>query len=185
MEKEVARACLKLARQSIEHYLKAKEILKIPQNLPDFLLKNKKGVFVSIFQKKTNELRGCIGTYLPTKENIAKEIIDNAISAGFKDPRFPPLTLDELSKVYLEVSLLDIPVLISSLEELDPEIYGIIIKTQSGRQALLLPKIPGIDTREQQIWAVCQKGQINPLKEKCQFYRFRTQKFSEKDIETK
>ena len=63
--------------------------MEIPTNLPKELLEEKRGVFVSIH--KFGQLRGCIGTFLPTRENIAKEIIENAISSSTLDPRFPPI----------------------------------------------------------------------------------------------
>jgi AmmeMemoRadiSam system protein A len=178
---EIREICLRLARESIKAYLERKEILKPDNNLPEFFFNTRKGVFVSLFYKENNQLRGCIGTYLPTKNNLAEEIISNALAAAFKDPRFPPLTLEELNKIYIEVSLLEEPEPVRNLKELNPEVYGLIIRSQSGKSALLLPSIPNIKSPEEQILAVCQKGQINPLKEKCQFYRFKTIKFSEKN----
>ena len=69
-------------------------VIDIPEVLPEEMRSGQAGVFVSI--KKHGRLRGCIGTIMPTRENIASEIIHNAISTGVNDPRFPPVTEDEL-----------------------------------------------------------------------------------------
>ena len=76
-----------LARLSLETYLTTGNKLKLPDDLPEEMLKNKAGVFVSL--KKHGSLRGCIGTISPITANVANEIIRNAISAGVEDPRFP------------------------------------------------------------------------------------------------
>ncbi|MCF7924433.1 MAG: AMMECR1 domain-containing protein, partial [Candidatus Izimaplasma sp.] len=73
-----------LARQSLEYYVKNHRELKKPSNLPSEMLEKKAGVFVSL--KKYGNLRGCIGTTGPTTNSIADEIIQNAISAGLRDP---------------------------------------------------------------------------------------------------
>lgn len=180
MKKDISKICLNLARKSVEYYLKNKMILPVPKNLPDFLIKNKKGVFISIFKKNKDELRGCIGTYKPTRKNIAEEIIHNSLSAAFGDPRFAPLTKNELNNLFLEVSVLEKPTQIKSFKELDPKIFGIIIISENGKQALLLPDIQGIKTREQQLMAICQKANIDPSKEKINLFKFKIEKFSEK-----
>ncbi len=92
---------IKLAKQSIEHYLKTGSALKTTKDLPKEMLQKSAGVFVSIHKKpqtdgKEGELRGCIGTFLPVRKNITGEIINNAISAATEDYRFPPITLNTL-----------------------------------------------------------------------------------------
>ena len=156
--KEISKCCLDLARKSIEKYLEEKSLLQISEKIPDFLLKNKKGVFISIFKKNNCELRGCIGTCRSIRENIAEEIIYNSLSAAFDDPRFSPLKKDELNDVYFEVSILEEPELVKNFDELDPKVFGIIARSETGKQALLLPGIKGITTIEQQLSAICQKA---------------------------
>jgi len=76
---------VKLARQTLEKYLTTGEEISPPSQIPEEFQK-KAGVFVSLHKK--GRLRGCIGTYIPIKDNIAQEIIENAISAATRDPRF-------------------------------------------------------------------------------------------------
>lgn len=156
-----------LARASLEHFLEKGGILPIP-NILSKELEGRAGVFVSL--KKQGELRGCIGTFQPTRSNIASEIIYNAISAGTEDPRFYPIELDELDEITISVDILEAPELIDSMEQLDPQKYGVIVK-QGTRRGLLLPMLEGVDTVAEQINIAKQKAGIG-AQEKVELYRF-------------
>ena len=148
---------VKLAKETINTYINEKRIIEIPNNTPKELLENKKGVFVTIYE--FGELRGCIGTFLPTKSSIANEIIDNAIFSATEDYRFNPIEKDELNNLEIKVDVLNTPEKINNKDELDPKKYGIII-TQYNKRGLLLPDIEGVDTIEKQISIAKQKGNI-------------------------
>lgn len=105
-------------------------------------------------------LRGCIGTIEPTQGNIALEIIENAISAGMKDPRFEPVEEEELPYLIYSVDVLMEPEPISSMEELDVEKYGVIV-SKGFRRGLLLPNIEGVDTPQEQVKIALQKANIS------------------------
>jgi len=163
-----------LAKQAIENYIKEKTPLVLPSGLsPDLLIK-KAGVFVTVM--KGGELRGCIGTYLPIRENIAEEIIYNAVAAATEDNRFESISEEELPQLSYAVYLLNEPELIKDLKELDPKKYGIVIKT-SYKSGLLLPDLEGIDTIEKQIAIACEKGGVDPAREKFVIYRFSAEKY--------
>ena len=115
------------------------------------------GVFVSIH--KEGKLRGCIGTFLPTRENIAKEIISNAVSASTRDPRFDPIGPAELIWLEINVDILSAPEKISSTDDLDVRRYGVIVSSGS-RRGLLLPDLDGVDTVEEQVDIARRKGGI-------------------------
>ncbi|OGI25452.1 MAG: AmmeMemoRadiSam system protein A [Candidatus Moranbacteria bacterium RBG_13_45_13] len=167
-----------LAEKAIEKYLKTGEILPAPNDLPPEFYEKKGGVFVSIHKNK--ELRGCVGTYLPAHENLAEEIILNAVAACSKDSRFSPLAAEELPALSVEVSLLSVPEKVSSLKELDPKEYGVIVKCPDGRCGLLLPDLKGVGSVEQQLSIACQKGGINPITEKdMEIYKFSIEKHSQ------
>lgn len=156
-------AYVKLAKETVKVYLKTGKVVEVPPNLPKELLTKRAGTFVSIHQK-SGELRGCIGTFLPTQENLAQEIIKNSLSAAFNDPRFPPVTKNELKNLVFKVDILSQPKPARE-KELDPKKYGLIIFAPDGRRSLLLPNIPGVETPEQQI-AICrQKAGIGPTEE--------------------
>ena len=137
--------------------------------LPDALLSNSAGVFVSIHEH--GELRGCIGTILPTRENIAEEIIQNAVSACSEDPRFSPVTRRELPYLALSVDVLGKPENIDGPEELDVHRYGVIV-SKGSRRGLLLPDLDGVDSVDQQIRIAKQKAGINPSEKDVTLQRF-------------
>ena len=154
---------VKLAKKAVKSYLQSGEVLEVPSKLPKKMLEERAGIFVSIHQK-SGELRGCIGTFVPTKENIAQEIIKNALSAAFNDPRFPAVTEKELKNLVFKVDILSQPKSAKG-EDLDPKKFGLIIFAPDGRRGLLLPDIPSVETPEQQI-AICrQKAGIGPREE--------------------
>lgn len=107
-------------------------------------------------QATKEELRGCIGTFLPVRKNIAEEIIQNAVGAARRDPRFPPLAFSELPQLRYSVDILSRPEIVQRLDLLDPKKYGLIVIAQDGRRGLLLPNLEGVDTVSQQI-EICKK----------------------------
>ena len=121
------------------------------------MLRRQAGVFVSIH--KDGKLRGCIGTFLPTRDSIAQEIISNAVSAATRDPRFDPIRPEELKWLEINVDVLSTPEKISGPEELDVKKYGVIVSCGS-RRGLLLPDLDGVDTVEEQVGIARRKGGI-------------------------
>lgn len=147
---------IRLARESLTHYLLYGEYLNIATYVTEEMKKDKRGVFVSI--KKAGELRGCIGTIYPTTKNIASEIIKNAVEAGERDPRFNPIMEDELEDLDFSVDVLTEPE-IAIKEELNPKKYGIIVKS-SEKSGLLLPTIDGVETVDKQLEIALSKAGI-------------------------
>lgn len=167
---------VELAKSAIESYVKNKKIMEVPENLPDNFYARQAGVFVTIHNDK--DLRGCIGTYLPTKKNLAEEIMSNAVAACSQDFRFSPMTKDELPELYYEVSILSEPKVINNLANHDPKKHGIIVKCSDGRCGLLLPGLERVNTTDQQIEISCQKGGISPQSDKFQLWEFEVEKHS-------
>lgn len=146
-----------LARKSIAYYLQNRKKLPLPDDLPPELIEQQAGVFVSL--KKGERLRGCIGTFLPNKDNIALEIIENAISSAIHDPRFSPVTLDEVGSLSISVDVLSAPEEIKNNSQLNPKKYGVIVSC-GYKKGLLLPDLEGVNTIEQQIDIARQKAGI-------------------------
>lgn len=164
-----------LARLTVEKFIGEGERLKPPARLTE-LLSGQAGVFVTI-RTTAGDLRGCVGTIRPVEETIAQEIIENAISAATRDPRFPPVSRSELSRLTYGVDILLPPEPVSGPEQLDPTLYGVIIETRDGgRRGLLLPRIDGIETVEQQWRAVHQKAGI-PLGAPVRVQRFTVNRY--------
>lgn len=159
---------IELAKATIYNYVKNKKVISVPKSLPEEMLNNKAGVFVSIHE--FGELRGCIGTIYPTTSSIAEEIIENAISASSEDPRFYPITEEELDDLVINVDVLLEPEDIDSEKELDPKKYGVIV-TSGNKRGLLLPDLEDVNTVEEQISIAKQKAGIED-KEKVKLQRF-------------
>jgi AmmeMemoRadiSam system protein A len=147
----------RLARRNVEAYVRTGKPIKLPADTDPALLSQRAGVFVSI--KKDGNLRGCIGTILPTEQNVAAEILTNSVSAAARDPRFDPIGPDELDALSYSVDVLSPPEPIKSKRELDVSRYGVIV-TRGHRRGLLLPNLDGVDSVEQQISVALQKAGI-------------------------
>ncbi|MCK9479553.1 MAG: AmmeMemoRadiSam system protein A [Firmicutes bacterium] len=148
---------VRLARQSLETYVKTGKYLKLPDGLPDELTRAKAGVFVSL--KKDGRLRGCVGTIAGAEPSIAREIIRNAVSAGTGDTRFSPVEEYELPYIVYSVDVLGEPEHIETTERLDVLRYGVIVYC-GRKRGLLLPCLEGIDTPQKQIGIALQKAGI-------------------------
>lgn len=148
---------VQLARASLESYILRRTTIPIPEGLPKEMLERQAGAFVSIH--KAGRLRGCIGTILPTTDSVAEEIIQNAISASTRDPRFEPITPEELPLLDINVDVLGEPEDIDSPDELDVKKYGVIVSC-GAKRGLLLPDLDGVDTVEEQIDIARRKGGI-------------------------
>ena len=146
-----------LARKTIEKYINERKTLKVTDGLSSELIDKKAGVFVSLH--RVGELRGCIGTIEATTNCVAEEIIQNAISAAFSDPRFAPISKDEIPFLEINVDVLGDAEEIQSPDELDVKRYGVIV-SNGRRKGLLLPDLDGVDTVEDQISIARQKAGI-------------------------
>jgi uncharacterized protein len=143
---EEGKLLIKLARATVKHYLEGGNALKPPKDTPKKLFVCC-GVFVTInsIRDGEKELRGCIGYPYPTSP-LVEAVIDNAINAATQDPRFEPLTLEELNSVVFEVSVLTPP---EPIETINPKEYvnkikvgedGLIVE-RGHYKGLLLPQV--------------------------------------------
>ncbi|MEW6182419.1 MAG: AmmeMemoRadiSam system protein A [Bacillota bacterium] len=148
---------VRLARKAIRAYLEEGERVQAETVPPEF--SGQAGVFVSL--KKGTFLRGCIGTISPTRSNIVEEVIENAIGASTRDPRFDPVRASEIEDLSISVDVLGRPEPVSGLDELDPKRYGVIVSRRL-RKGLLLPDLEGVDTPDRQVAVARQKAGIGP-----------------------
>lgn len=173
---------VQLARATIERYVREKHKLK-PSEAPAPVEGEPAGVFVTLHTASTHdlrgelrsELRGCIGTISPTEKSLVQEVINNAISAATRDPRFPPVRPEELDDLVIDVSVLYPPEPIESEAELDPKRYGVIVQ-RGWQRGLLLPDIEGIDDVKTQLWYARRKAGLGD-QEPVELFRFRVEKY--------
>jgi AmmeMemoRadiSam system protein A len=169
---------VELARKTIELYVTQKKEPERPLDLgPE--LSYRAGAFVTIHRQ--GQLRGCIGTIQPTCDSVADEVIQNAISAATRDPRFSPIRRDELKDLDIKVDVLGEPEEVHSPQELDPQRYGLIIQSENHpwKRGLLLPDLEGIDTVDKQIyWTRHHKAGITDPREPVKMFRFEVRRYT-------
>lgn len=177
---------VKLARKAIEVHLDGK-IPKAPENAPE-RLKRKSGVFVTLTTYPERELRGCMGYPMPLYE-LAEATVMAAVASAFQDPRFPPLSPEELDEVVVEVSILTPP---EEIKYSDPRelpnlitigVDGLIIEAGVA-SGLLLPQVPVEYSwgPEEYLMHLCIKAGLPStywLTGKAKIYRFTAQIFEE------
>jgi AmmeMemoRadiSam system protein A len=162
---------VRLAKQAVESYVRTGNTPKPRRLVPE--MKERAGVFVSLH--KFGQLRGCIGTFEPTKKNVAEEIIANAISSSTADPRFPRVTASELADLEYSVDILTGPEPVTDISQLDHKTYGIIVEC-GWRRGLLLPDLEGVDSVDEQI-AICRLKAGIASSEPVKLYRFQVRRF--------
>jgi AmmeMemoRadiSam system protein A len=162
---------VKLAKEAVEGYIREGKIVKPKKLTPE--MREQAGVFVSLH--KHGQLRGCIGTFEPAKDNVADEIIANAISSSTGDPRFPPVIASELDDLEYSVDILTKPEPVTDICQLDAKEYGVIVES-GWRRGLLLPDLEGVDSAEEQI-IICRLKAGIPAGEPVKLYRFQVRRF--------
>ncbi len=160
---------VRLARAQVEAWVRRHERIALPADLPGEMLAQRAGVFVSLH--KDGRLRGCIGTIAPTQDSVAAEILENAVSASTKDPRFPPVEARELETLEISVDVLSSPERIDSKEQLDVKRYGVIV-TKGWKRGLLLPNLEGVDTVEEQVSIALRKAGLSEREKGYEMERF-------------
>lgn len=184
---------LRIARDSLECYARNGARIHVEDYALTPALQEKCGAFVTL--RKHGELRGCIG-YTRSIESIAQAVADNAVNAGFRDPRFEPVTTAELADIDIEISAL-LPgeeegspfIRVQDTSEIQIGRDGLYLEHAGTHGAgLLLPQVPveqGWDL-DAYLAGICMKAGApedawrNP--DSC-LYRFRAQVFGEQDKE--
>lgn len=164
-----------VARRAVESALRGSHEPAPAAN--DEYLGAARGVFVTL-RHQNGKLRGCIGSSEPVCPNIVAETWRSARLAALADNRFPPVTAEELGGLRFEVQVLHSRAKVLTLNELNPEHYGLIISTGDGRGSLLLPGIKEIRTPEQQLSCARKKAGIKP-NEPIYMELFQTDHFAE------
>ncbi|MFW6172399.1 MAG: AmmeMemoRadiSam system protein B [Elusimicrobiota bacterium] len=182
---EQKKKLLKIARNTIEEYVKNGEMPQI--EVQDEQLKEKRGVFVTLH--KNGELRGCIGHIMPEKQ-LYLAVREMAVQSSTKDPRFPPVTEDEIDELEIEISVLTVPKQVKSADEIELKRDGVIVK-KGFKQGVYLPQVAEETgwSKEKFLSSLCySKAGLQPDAWKngsTQLLTFQADVFSESDLELK
>lgn len=152
---------VRLATEAIEHFVSSQRVIEPPDSLflevPEARIPA--GVFVCL--KQQGRLRGCVGRTQALHRTLADEVIEHAIGAATRDPRFPPIQRSELDSLLIAVDVLGPCEPALSLDDLDPRRYGITVRS-GARHSVLLPDIEGIESVAEQLAVARQKAGIGP-----------------------
>lgn len=164
-----------LAFEAVQAFVRDRRIIAPPPDLFERypLAADRAGAFVCL--KAYEQLRGCIGTTEPTQENLAAEIIANAIAAASRDPRFTPVRPEELDDLQITVDVLSPPEPVTDESQLDHRRYGLIVRAGL-RRGVLLPDIEPINSVQEQIAIARLKAGIGP-NEPADLFRFEVTRF--------
>jgi MEMO1 family protein len=149
---------------------------RAPEPPADQFYQRPAACFVTL--KKHGELRGCIGTLEPGEAALGWEIARNARSSAQRDPRFPPVSGDEVDALTCSVDVLS-PSEPCEKADLEPRVYGVIVAA-GFRRGVLLPALEGIDTVDQQVGIALQKAGIAP-DDSFDIRRFRVTRYRQGD----
>jgi AmmeMemoRadiSam system protein A len=143
LNEEQKKKLLKIARQTIEIYIKERKVAEFTENDPELL--KPYGAFVTLrksrgkIQDGGESLRGCIG-HIISNEPLYKVVRDMAIASSTQDPRFPPVTANELEDIKIEISVLSKPKLIKDIKEFELGKHGVIVQ-KGFNQGVFLPQV--------------------------------------------
>lgn len=126
---------LRLARETIERVVSGRPLPDSPSDDP--ALSEKRGVFVTL--RKRGQLRGCIGQILPSQP-LWEAVRAMAVEAATGDPRFSPVTRDELNEIEIEISVLSVPRRVKDAGEITLGSDGVIVR-QGFRTGVFLPQV--------------------------------------------
>jgi len=191
LSEEEQQLLLRIARDSLEAYAQEERRLDIEDYPLTSLLRRKCGAFVTLHKK--GHLRGCIG-YTKSLMPIAQTVAENAVNAGFRDPRFSPVQQAELADIDIEISAL-LPgeeegspfIKVKDVAEINIGQDGLYLEHSGARGAgLLLPQVPveqGWDL-DAYLRGICMKAGASDgawRNASSKLYRFRAQVFGERD----
>ncbi|MFL6244678.1 MAG: AmmeMemoRadiSam system protein A [Thermoanaerobaculia bacterium] len=137
LDQEQRATLLRIARQSIEAVLEGRRP-ELDISTLDNDLQRPSGAFVTL-NERSGELRGCIGSIEPVAP-LAQAVSSSAINAAFRDPRFYPVTKEELRTLHIEISVMSPIVPVNDVNEIEVGRDGLII-SRGSRAGLLLPQV--------------------------------------------
>lgn len=159
----------KLAQSAAEHYARTGTYMPVPKTLTRETMAQK-ACFVSILEQPGSRVRGAYGTALPHCTTLAQEIIENTVEAIVRH-NVRMRAIDAMHYGYV-VAVLGPIERITNKEHLKPRTFGLYLRTDKNKTALLLPGRPGIDTPDEQIATAIREAGVDSRNEAITMYRF-------------
>jgi MEMO1 family protein len=160
----------KWARAAAEYFIKEGEYVPLPDYLPSLLLRQR-ACYVTMLENPGRKVRGIAGQVLPQQPTLAHEIVVNTVAVVQHNPT-RPIRWADLKQLQFSVALLGPLQRVSDTEHLDPARYGLYVRSDRGKTALLLPQRTGVETATDQLATALREGSIEPHIESFTMYRF-------------
>jgi AMMECR1 domain-containing protein len=161
----------KLAKSVVEQYIKARTAFQAPGHLPAEFAQQR-ACYVYLLENPGKRLRAMYGQPLPRRASLEEEIITNTTGALLNQLSSPPIRRAELASLAYTVAVLDPLQRISDPAQLNPILFGLVVKSDSGKSAVLLPGRAGIETPHDQIATALREAGIHTRQETVAMYRF-------------
>ncbi|MCM8813128.1 MAG: AmmeMemoRadiSam system protein B [Candidatus Omnitrophica bacterium] len=180
LSSEEKKELLAIARAAITAYLQSGSAANVSTDFP--ALRQQCGAFVTL--KKNGDLRGCIGRII-ADQPLSAVVQEMAVEAAVRDPRFPPVSTDELDEIDIEISVLSPLQLIKNFDEINVGTHGLLMR-KAGRSGLLLPQV-AVEyrwTREEFLQQTCRKAGLptDAWKQGAETYIFSAEVFGEAEV---
>lgn len=160
----------RLAEAAARHYVLYGQTLATPAALTSDL-RRQQACYVTIYQDPGQRFRAMYGTPLPAASTLAREIILNTVSSFQNEPHWNVRQAD-LNDLHFEVARLGPLERIGGPEQLDPRRFGVYVRSDRGKSAVVLPHRVGVETAEEQLATALRESGIHPREEAASFYRF-------------
>lgn len=160
----------RLARGAAEHFVRSGELLPLPAALPSELYVQR-ACYVSLFENPGRHLRAMYGELLPRQACLAAEIVTNT-AAAIANSRLGRIRRADLSSLAYSVAILGPLQRVGGVEQLDPERFGLQVRSDRGKTATLLPQRTGVETGQDQLATALREAGINLYEESVVLYRF-------------
>lgn len=185
MDTQVKRILLDLAKEAVVAAARGARPPAVPEalaKLPE--LAAPRGAFVTL-RTAQGDLRGCIGTTSATRP-LADVVVEMGAAAASRDPRFPPVTAEELGDLGLEVSVLFPLEPVEALDQVEIGVHGLVAEG-FGRRGLLLPQVASERGWDVETFArqTCVKAGLPPTAYRDQgvrLFKFRSEVFEDQAL---
>lgn len=159
----------KLAATTAETLIRHGQIIAPPEHLGP-LLATQSACYVTILENPGRMFRAQYGTTMPRKNTLAEEIINNTVLAV--ESAYNPLRPIDVGYLMYRIAVLSAMERISQPEHITPGVHGLLIRSDKGKSAVILPGRVGIDTADEQIATAYREAGINARSEFATLYRF-------------
>ncbi len=163
-------AYVKLAQAATEYFVRQRQVLPLRGVLPPELARQR-ACYVYLYANPGHRLRTMCGEPFPRQACLGQEIINHTVSALTR-VTLPDIRRSDLPSIIYTVAVLEPLQRISDAAQLQPSHYGLYLRSDQGKSAIILPRRAGIDTAQDQIATALRESGVNLRQDTITMYRF-------------